>query len=494
MVNSIQKTLNERYGSAFWVVAEMSKLNMYTSSGHCYPELLEKRDGRVVAELKATLWKSDYLRIQRNFITQAQEPLKDGIKILFLASVVFDPIYGLSLRIHDIDPSFTLGDLEREKQLTIKRLTEMGLMAKNRTLHLALLPQRIALISVETTDGFVDFTSVLKNNPFGYPFFYHVFSAHLQGDRAVESILKQLEQIEKFKHHFDLVAIVRGGGGDVGLSCYNHFDLASGIANFPLPVITGIGHATNETVSEKVAFYNAITPTKLAEWLVSRCRDFEDSMHKWTKVLESKWLFKLESSRNTLSQLTHQFQIYGERILSIEKEKQNRLFTALPSLSQKRLRSANQSIQNQTLQLASAHKLKHQLFYQNLVQVHMQFHLGVKSHLKTTWLETNEGYLLVKQYFASLLKLENQQLKLSKNRLLEFWNHNVVSTERYFDSTMRWLDQVKPENILKRGFSITLKNGKLTNTADLKPGDSLETLLAGDVRIKSVIEDIQIKP
>lgn len=274
VANSIQKTINARYTSSYWVKAEMNKLNHYSHSGHCYPELVEKKDNKVIAEMRAVLWKGNFDKINAQFLKTLNEPLKDGIKILFLTQINFDPKYGISLNILDIDPSYTLGDLEKEKQQNIIRLKNENLFDKNKTLQLPLIPQRIAIISVETSKGYADFLNVIDNNQWNYKFFHMLFPSLLQGDKAPSNIIEQLNKIRKVKHHFDLVAIIRGGGGDIGLASYNNYDLAKAVASFPLPVLTGIGHATNETVTEMVAHSNHITPTKLAESLLQKFHDF----------------------------------------------------------------------------------------------------------------------------------------------------------------------------------------------------------------------------
>ena len=276
VTRSIQKTIADRYKDAYWIKAEMNKLNFYRQSGHCYPELVEKHDGKVIAQIRSNLWKDDYLRINSMFQRVLNEPLKEGIKILFLATISFHPEHGMTLRIMDVDPSFTLGDLEREKQETIKKLRSDGIYQKNKDLILPMLPQRIAIISVQTSKGYADFLSVLSSagSSWQYKFFHLLFPSLLQGDKAIQAIIYQLRQIRKVVRHFDVVAIIRGGGGDIGLSCYNNYELAREIALFPIPVITGIGHATNETVVEMIAYENAITPTKLAEFLIQKFHDF----------------------------------------------------------------------------------------------------------------------------------------------------------------------------------------------------------------------------
>jgi exodeoxyribonuclease VII large subunit len=288
VAKSIQKTLAERYTSSFWVKAEMNKLNFYKQSGHCYPELVEKNNGRIVAQMKAILWKDDFVRVNDKFLAILKEPLKDGIKILFHAKVSFDPAHGLALWIMDVDPSYTLGDLEREKQETIQKLKTEGVYDRNRSLKVPLLPQRIAIISVESSKGYADFLKVIESNPWKYKFFGFLFPSLLQGDQAVNSIIYQLSRIRRVKGHFDVVAIIRGGGGDVGLSCFNSYALAREIALFPIPVITGIGHATNETVVEMVSSLNAITPTKLAEYLLQKFHNFSVPVKEAEKKIVDK--------------------------------------------------------------------------------------------------------------------------------------------------------------------------------------------------------------
>jgi len=223
VTQSVKKTLSERYKSSFWVKAEMNKLNHYPQSGHCYPELVEKKDGKIIAQMKANLWKDDYNKISNNFQRIVKEPLKDGIKILFCAKITFHPTYGLSLRIMDIDTSYSLGDLEKEKAETIEKIKKEGIYNNNKEQKLPLLPKRIAIISVQTSKGYSDFIKVIEENSWGYKFFHLLFPSLLQGEKAVDSLINQLQRIKRVKTHFDVVAIIRGGGGDIGLSCYNNF-------------------------------------------------------------------------------------------------------------------------------------------------------------------------------------------------------------------------------------------------------------------------------
>ncbi|HTF19279.1 MAG TPA: exodeoxyribonuclease VII large subunit [Chryseolinea sp.] len=288
VTSSVRKTISDRYQRTFWVKAEMNKLNYYSYSGHCYPELVEKNNGKVVAQLRASLWKDDFVRSNAKFLQTLGEPLKDGIAILFEASISFDPVHGLSLRIVDIDPVFSLGVLERERLESIARLKALGIFDRNKQLPFPVVPKRIAVISVETSKGYSDFMKVIETNPWGYRFSCFLFTALLQGDRSVDSILIQLQRVRKVLHHFDLVVVIRGGGGDVGLSSYNNFRLAAEVARFPLPVMTGIGHSTNETVTEMVAHRNAITPTELADFLIQRLHEFAEPVNRASELIADR--------------------------------------------------------------------------------------------------------------------------------------------------------------------------------------------------------------
>lgn len=309
------------FPAPLWIRAEIAKLNHYPGSGHCYPSLVEKEKGMVRAEMRGTIWANDFMRINAGFIRVTKEPLKEGIQILFRAMVKHHPVYGLSLQIMDIDPSYTLGEMAREKMETIMRLKTEGLFERNRQLELPLLPRRIAIISVKTSKGFSDFLNILENNPWGYAFTCVLFPALLQGDKAVESITGQLRVISRAAQHFDAVAVIRGGGGEVGLNCYDHYALAREVALFPLPVLTGIGHSTNETVVEMIAGYNKITPTDVAYFLIQQFHNFsarikdshekiatfvreilEEEQGRWERlskrtVLQTGNLLKLQDSR-----------------------------------------------------------------------------------------------------------------------------------------------------------------------------------------------------
>lgn len=299
---SIEKTIASRYHQNYWVKAEIHKLNKYPS-GHAFPELVEKEEGKIVAQMNGSIWKQNLQRIEKIFVDQVQEPLKDGIQVLMLVKVSFNPTFGLSLQIQDIDPAFTLGQLQKEKDITLKKLKAEGLLQTNQLLPYPLLAKRIAIISAATSKGLSDFYQVLDQNSFGYTFHTQLFEAYVQGDIAVDSIIAALQQIENHKSQFDVVVIVRGGGAEVGLTCYNNYELCKAIATFPLPIITGIGHSTNLTVAELISYSSAITPTQLAEMLIAQFRDFELRIERLSQAVVKNAQLQVQRHREKMSQL-----------------------------------------------------------------------------------------------------------------------------------------------------------------------------------------------
>ncbi|MDR1006067.1 MAG: exodeoxyribonuclease VII large subunit [Bacteroidales bacterium] len=320
ITRSIERTLSDRYKSSFWVRAEMIKLNLYTASGHAYPDLVEKKDGRIISQLRALMWKSDFERSSKMFEQVTKEPLKDGITILFQARIIFSSIHGLSLQIIDINPSYTLGELEKERQQTLERLKTEGIFDLNKSLSLSAIPKRLALISVQTSKGFSDFNQVIKTNKGGYKIFSRLFPSLLQGDNAVETMIEALNTIAVVKEYFDAVLIIRGGGGDIGLSCYNNYDLCRAIATYPLPVLTGIGHSTNETVAEMVAYRNAITPTELADFILQHFQICDADINDLSSRLLASTIDITETERQKIEILRQNMITKAQKRITKERE------------------------------------------------------------------------------------------------------------------------------------------------------------------------------
>ena len=433
---SIQKTLAERYTSSFWIKAEMNKINLYPQSGHCYPDLVEKRDGKIVAEMRATIWKDDFQRISENFLNVLHEPLKNGIKILFCAKISFNPVYGLSLRILDIDPSWSLGELEKEKQQSIEKLRKAGVFNLNKSLKLPLLPKRIAVISVQTSKGFADFRKIIDENEWGYTVFYMLFPALLQGEQGVHSILGQMERIRMVKHHFDAVAIIRGGGGDIGLACYNHYELAHAIAMFPLPVITGIGHSTNETVAEMVAFKNAITPTELADFLIQKFHNFSVPIKKAQETLADKF----------------------SRLVQEEKLRIMNSARYFKSVTLSRLAQSRGEIQQRILAL----KQQSAYFMQRKQER-----------------DIFQNLALIQKGSAQIFRSNDRTIEAAKTNIFVNVQHFIQMQVRNITGIEKNIELLNPVNVLSRGYSITMADGKVLKTVgEAREGTVLKTILA----------------
>jgi len=308
LLQSVSRMVAKTYERSYWIKAEITKINEYKYSGHCYPELVEKQNGKIVAQVRGIIWAKTYQNIKKSFEAIVKEPLKEGMTVVLLGQITFDPLHGISLVIQDIDPSYTLGDMMRERNAAIERLKKEGLFDKNKGLALPVLPRRLAIISVMTSKGFQDFNNVLLDFENKYKPFLRLFPALLQGDRAVESMMLALAAVRRNIHLFDAVLILRGGGSDIGLNAYDNYEFAAAVATFPVPVITGIGHSTNETVVEMVAWKNMITPTETAYFLMTRYSEFEQSVSKAFNIISNAISNKIKQHKLKLNQNAQQIQ------------------------------------------------------------------------------------------------------------------------------------------------------------------------------------------
>ncbi len=252
-----------------WVVAETSDLRVVR--GHCYMELVEKNDaGTTVAKLNAVIWSSNYPRLVAKFMAATGAELKTGMKVLVKVSANFHSQFGFKAVINDIDPSYTMGDMARQRHEILKRLKADGIIDMNKELPITAVPQRIAVISAAGAAGYGDFMNQLANNPYRLKFYTCLFGASMQGAQTVPTVLAALDRINDHLDLFDAVVIIRGGGATSELNSFDNYDLAAAVAQFPLPVIVGIGHDRDETVLDFVAAIRVKTPTAAAEWLINR--------------------------------------------------------------------------------------------------------------------------------------------------------------------------------------------------------------------------------
>lgn len=395
---SIESVFAKNYTRAYYIKAEILKLNYYPHSGHCYPELVEKEKGKIKAQLRAIIWSTQFKDINERFVKITGEPLKEDIGILCLATIEFSAQHGLSLHIQDIEPTFTLGELAKNKQEVIQKLKKENIFNANKLKKLPLVPKRVAIISVETSKGYSDFMVTLNQNHWNYLFECTLFPSILQGDKAIISITHQLEMISKRALDFDCVVIVRGGGGDVGMSCYDDYQLASKVATFPLPIISGIGHSTNETITDMVAFANKITPTEVAYFLIQQFHNFSIQIDDLQNKLVQQTLSVLKVQDNFFEQIEHIMQLTVDKWTSRKRKE---------------------------------------------------------------------------------LESQAQLLKLFYNKFLDRQKNNISHAETK-------IELLHPENVLKRGYSITYFNGKaVKDGAQLKKNDIITTrFLKGEINSK----------
>ena len=266
----IRLTLREGLPDAYWVQAELSEVRE-AYNGHCYIELVEKaeRGNALLAKARGTIWANVYKMLKLYFESATGQAFTAGIKVLLQVSVEYHELYGLSLTVHDIDPTYTLGDMARRRREIIAQLEEEGVLTLNKELPMPVLPQRIAVISAAGAAGYGDFCDQLMGNPYGFVFYPKLFPAVMQGDRVEETVIAALDRIADERESWDVVVIIRGGGATSDLSGFDTYALAANCAQFPLPIVTGIGHERDDTVLDMVAHTRVKTPTAAAEHLIA---------------------------------------------------------------------------------------------------------------------------------------------------------------------------------------------------------------------------------
>ena len=461
VAQSIQRVISERYQQSYWVQAEMFKLN-YTAKGHCFPELVHKEDGKVLTEMRGTIWNAAFQRISKNFAEVVKEPLRDGMNLLMQVRISFHPVYGLSLEIIDIDPTWSLGELQKEREETLKKLKAEGILNNNQLLEFPLLPKRLAIISMESSKGFQDFRTLISHNQPGYKFVYKLFPAQLNGDAAIPSIIGQLREIERLREHFDVVLIVRGGGGEIGLSCYNNYELSKAIASFPLPVLTGIGHSTNVTVSEMVAYRNAITPSDLADLLLRVFRDFDVTVQELARELRASSLELIQEQKSNLKHESRSFKFVSEALLLQNKHELQNLRMNLLQESKWLFQQANHALEQNRQRLQSQTKFASRAQLQRISYLRDNLRKSVRAQLlQSRQLVEDSKFYLLQEVPKYLVKQDDELRYIRKN-----------------------LDLVDPQNVLKRGYSIVLNSEKrLLSQNQPAVGDALEI-----INFDSVIE------
>lgn len=490
----IENALPHRY----WIIAEISEARVHYQSGHCYLTLTDKDlspRSALTAQARATIWKRQYAEIAGFFEAQTGHQLKAGLKILFQASPKFHELYGFSLDIHDIDPTYTLGDLARQRQETIVRLQNEGLFDLNRQHALLEVPQRIAVISSPTAAGYQDFMAQLASNPFGYAFKLTTFKASVQGTEAVSSIQAALHRVSLQRPAFDAVVIIRGGGSQTDLLCFDQYELAATVAQMALPVVTGIGHERDESVTDLVAHTSLKTPTAVAAFLIDRCNAYEAHLEEVLRQIKDAATLRTRTEVQWLSQQTSRLEQRTGTFLQnhqTELESQTRILSDKPkkflSEEQYQLKCEEMRLTQVVQQLLFSQKNKHQYHRQQLENASTKTIGIAKQNL------VHQVHCL---QYASEQKTQKMQMLFQKiHHKMAYAAKDLVQIKKHQLQLQEMDIRVHdPERMLQRGYTLTTVNGKLIRSLDqVKPGDKIKTrLLAGSIQstvIKTEMPDL----
>lgn len=300
----VKRALNQCMAGEFWVQAELSDVRS-NATGHCYLEFIQKdpRSNNLIAKARGTIWASTYRLLKPYFEQETGQLFVSGIKVLVKVTVEFHELYGYSLTVIDIDPSYTLGDMARRRREILKQLKEEGVEDLNKELEMPVLTQRIAVISSATAAGYGDFSNQLENNPYGFAFYSKLFPAIMQGERVEDSIIAALNAVNEERDNWDVVVIIRGGGATSDLSGFDTYLLAANCAQFPLPIITGIGHERDDTVIDSVAHTRVKTPTAAAEFLINHLRETAVELEEMADCIVTSVSARMKDEKSHLGML-----------------------------------------------------------------------------------------------------------------------------------------------------------------------------------------------
>ena len=394
--NLIRGVIANTFSQSFWIRAEMSDVRV-AQNGHCYLEFIEKdsKNRNIIAKARGSIWANVFRLLKAYFESETGQAFSSGLKVLVQVSVEFHELYGYSLNVHNIDPTYTLGDQAKNRALIIKQLEEEGVLTLNKELELPTIANRIAVISSPTAAGYEDFCNQLENNTDGFVFYTHLFPAIMQGERTEESIISALDKVYEHADKFDAVIIIRGGGATSELSSFDSYLLAANCAQFPLPVITGIGHERDDTVLDIVAHTRAKTPTAVAEFLIKRIQSASINMYELQEAI---------------------------------------------------ITSTNRKITEESVSL-------------NTLVTHFSY--------------------LTKDYTKDQLN----KISVFTERLKSLTKRVIVDEKYRLTNQEQVLKLISPENILKKGYTLTIRDNKIVkNSTELKEGDTITNrFFDGDV-------------
>lgn len=407
----------------YWVTAEITEIKE-NSAGHCYLELVEKNsdEKNVRARVKAIIWSNRYRFLKSFFENITGESLNEGLKILVKVKVEYHEIYGLSLIITDIDPSYTIGEMAMKRQLIIKRLEEEGVFTMNKEVDFPVAPQRIAVISSKNAAGYSDFINHLTGNNSGYVFYTFLIETVMQGIETEQSIMKALDKIALNISLFDVVVIIRGGGSQSDLSWFDNYNIAYYVTQYPLPVITGIGHEKDTSVTDMVAFQSLKTPTAVADYLIDRMTEAENNIMELSTGITNISQNIIEKNRNLIDTFRMKLIPVARLMISDIKEDISGKIIEIINIGKESVVRAGLAPANQKSRLTSA----------------------VRSYSSI-----KESELKRKRY--DLISLSSNTLKIN--------NINIAGLQNT-------LEMLRPEKVLGRGYTITSYKGKILKSCD----------------------------
>jgi exodeoxyribonuclease VII large subunit len=406
----------------YWVVAEISELKL-NYSGHCYLELIEKQPGEtsVKARIRAVIWSNRYSFIKSFFESSTGESIREGFKVLVKVKIEYHQLYGLSLVITDIDPAYTIGEMAAKRQAIIRRLEEEGVFGMNKELDLPLVPQRIAIISSRNAAGYADFINQLTGNSYRYAFHTALFDTVMQGIETEQSVISALDRIASNLHLFDLVVIIRGGGSQTDLSWFDNYNIAYHVTQFPLPVITGIGHDKDLSVTDMVACRSLKTPTAVADFIIDHVSETENHLLEISIEIKEMSLEILEEYKNRIDKTKNTIAPLS-RILITELGK---------TLAEKAVFILN---------------------------------TGKEKTFKAGIILANRESRLVSSARTSLAGRKNL-IEASGIRMISGISGLIKREEQKLTGFSDTLSILNPANVMKRGYTITSLNGRIVRSA-----------------------------
>ena len=429
----IKDALNLNFPDYVWVHAELSEVNI-ARNGHCYIELVEKKNEQVVAKTRATIWNFTFRMLQPYFESSTGYKFTSGIKVSLKVAVEFHEIYGLSLNVKDIDPTYTVGDIELQKRKILNRLEDDGIMDMNAELELPLVIQNIAVITSSTAAGYGDFEKQIHSNQYLYNFNCQLFEAKMQGVETGSSIVSALDQIYQKENEFDAVIIIRGGGSKMDLAGFDNYELAANVAQFPLPIFTGIGHERDESIADIVAHTSLKTPTAVAEFLITQIREFEARIEYVSSEIANTAQEIIEAQSHDLE-------------MAIQKIQQ---------LSSFKIQSNQNKLLIYSKQVLRETKNANKLANENLLHFSEQINYQSKR----------------------IVFRANEKIEISQNNLIKFSQSILEKSNRRINQIEHLNKAFDPKRTLERGFAMIEQNKKIITAAkNIKQGEVIKIIM-----------------